>query len=130
LREKKHFLGLHLEKLIFYSSKSSEKAFSCLDKKIETGIFKETAAQNANVMWNFCTIFNVWNINVGQICILYHKLYIVYSSRGRGVSSDGLGYDYVGAAMSDISGDKSEVTLFSNGSSVLSPLLSLIAAPT
>jgi hypothetical protein len=54
----------------------------------------------------------------------------VYSSRGRGVSSDGLGYDYVGAAMSDSSGDKSEVTLFSNGSSVLSPLLSLIAAPT
>jgi hypothetical protein len=42
------------------------------------------AAQNVNVMWNFCTIFKVWNINVGQICILYRKLYIVYNSRGRG----------------------------------------------
>jgi hypothetical protein len=43
------------------------------------------AAQNVNVMWNFCTIFKCEIcIDVGQICILYRKLYIVYSSRGRG----------------------------------------------
>jgi hypothetical protein len=41
-----------------------------------------------------------------------------------------LGNVYVGAEMSDKSDDKSEVPWFSNGSSLLSPLLSLIAAPT
>jgi hypothetical protein len=42
------------------------------------------AAQNVNVMWNFCTIFLSVNIDFGQICILYRKLYIEYNSRGRG----------------------------------------------
>jgi hypothetical protein len=41
-----------------------------------------------------------------------------------------LGYVYVGATMSDKSGDKSELPWFSNGNSLLSPLLSLIVAPT
>jgi hypothetical protein len=41
-----------------------------------------------------------------------------------------LGNVYVGAVMNYKSGDKSDVPWFSNGSSLLSPLLSLIAAPT
>jgi hypothetical protein len=34
------------------------------------------AALSVNNMWNFCTIFLVWNIDVGHICILYRKLCI------------------------------------------------------
>jgi hypothetical protein len=41
-----------------------------------------------------------------------------------------LGYVYVGAAMSDKSGDKSELPFENHGTSLLSPLLSLILAPT
>jgi hypothetical protein len=41
-----------------------------------------------------------------------------------------LGYDYVAAAMSDKKGDKSELPFEKHGSSLLSPLLSLIVAPT
>jgi hypothetical protein len=37
---------------------------------------------------------------------------------------------YVGAAMSDKSSDKSELPLENHGSSLLSPLLSLIVAPS
>jgi hypothetical protein len=33
-----------------------------------------------------------------------------------------LGYDYVGAAMSDKSGDKSELPFENNGTSLLSPI--------
>jgi hypothetical protein len=41
-----------------------------------------------------------------------------------------LGYVYVGATMSDKSGDKSELPFENHDSSLLSALLSLIVAPT
>jgi hypothetical protein len=54
------------------------------------------ASQNVIVMWNFCTIFQVENIDVGQMCILYRKLYIVYSKRWvRNNRKDDNGFEYL-----------------------------------
>jgi hypothetical protein len=63
---------------------------------------------------------------------MYHEFLMPYVKLMSIVNEHlhGKGYVYVGATMSDKSGDKSELPWFSNSNSLLSPLLSLIAAPT
>jgi hypothetical protein len=60
----------------------------------------------------------------------FHQYQLIGFKRRGARLTVSTGYVYVGVTMSDKSGDKNELPWFSNDNSLLSPLLSLIAAPT